>query len=303
MSKVDELKHLADLFARTWCYDWKFGHRLIDGNAIYVKEVVDPDCFEVRTCTWALDLENAQLERTEEVHRLTEKDLLSKKQPTGVQDDTPGEFVDIDQWLMPSLFTENGSDLDGVPEDVLTKAVEKYSEERDCLWDYFTEDDPFEFVLPAGLHPTVHDVLQRLCQKEARKLRAEAAAHEREIRNFDLTIQMNSPVVVKSGQLVEGASSLIGQGVAVLNGMPKYCGSAGSQREALSFKKWVESQVAGGRLVFPVKGVFAGNATDGSLAVAVFDISRHETEEAVRSTAIGFGLFIGDDFMPQFISR
>jgi hypothetical protein len=79
--------------------------------------------------------------------------------------------------------------------------------------------------------------------------------------------------------------------------------SPSSHVRASGFKKWVESQLAGGRLVFPVKGVFAGNAVDGVLAVAVFDISRHEAEVAARSTAIGFGLFIGDDFIPQFISR
>jgi len=55
------------------------------------------------------------------------------------------------------------------------------------------------------------------------------------------------------------------------------------------------------KTVFPVRGVFAGNTVDGVLTVAVVDISRHEAEVAVRSTSIGHGLFIGDDFMPEFV--
>lgn len=302
MSKATNLKRLADLFACTWCYDWKSGYRLIEGKAVYLKKTVEPDSFEVRTSVWALDLQNAELELTEEVHRLTEKDLRSSRQPMGVQDDTPGEFVDIDQWRMPALFTEEGSDLNSVPEAILSHAVEIYSERKDCVSDYFTEDDPFEFVLPVGLHPTVHAVLERLCREEAKKLRKKAAAHKRKIRRFNLTIQTLPPVVVKSGQRVDGMSFLIGQGVAVLNGMPRD-GSASSHVIASSFKKWIESQAAAGRSVFPVKGVFAGEEVDGRLAVAVFDLSRNEAEVAVRSTSIGFGLFVGDNYLPQFIQR
>ena len=175
MNKLDKLKKLADVFARTWCYDWRSGYSLIEGEAVYIKKAVDPDSFNVRTCVWALDMQSAELECTEEVYQLTEEDLRSNKQPMELYSDAPGEFVDAVQYRVSSLFTENGSDLDGVPEEVLSKAVEKYYEEKDSVSDYFTEDDPFKFVLPVGLNATVRAVLQRLCRKAARKLKAEAA--------------------------------------------------------------------------------------------------------------------------------
>ena len=301
MSNIDNLKSLADRFACYWCYDWGGGGRLLlDGQAYSIEEI-ECDLYEVKTSTWAIDLETANLELSKEIHRLTKGDLQLELIRGGMGDVAPGEYVDVEQCFYP-LFSDNSGLLDAVPENVLTEAVEIYCKEKDCLADYFTEDDPFQFVLPGGLHPAVHDVLQRLCRREAKKLRAEADAHEREIRRFDLTIQMNAPVVVKSGQFVKAVSGLMGQGIAVLNGMPQDR-SAGSHVKASSFKKWIESQVAGGRLVFPVKGVFAGNAVDGVLAVAVFNISRNEAEAAVQSTSIGFGVFIDDDFMPKFIRR
>lgn len=130
MSKIVELEHLADLFASTWCYNWRSGNELIQAEVVSLKKAANPGFFELSTSVWALDLTTAELECTEEVHRLSQKGLRSKKQGAGVQDHESSECVDVGQYQWPSLFTENGSDLDGVPEEVLSKAVEKYCEEN-----------------------------------------------------------------------------------------------------------------------------------------------------------------------------
>ncbi len=123
MSVLDDLKPFANCFATTWCYGWKFGCRLIEAEAVSIVRVPKSKCFEVRTSAWALDPECAELERSEEVYRLTEEDLLYSKQPMGVQDDSPGEFVNGDHWHTPSLFTENGADLNSVPDRIWFFAV------------------------------------------------------------------------------------------------------------------------------------------------------------------------------------
>jgi hypothetical protein len=50
MSKVDELKPLADRFAVTWCYDWAGGRQFLDGQADSIKEI-DSALYEVKTST------------------------------------------------------------------------------------------------------------------------------------------------------------------------------------------------------------------------------------------------------------
>jgi len=300
MNKVDEIKPLADRFARYWCYDWAGGRRLLEGQVDSVEEI-ESDLYEVKTSTWAIDLETANLELSKEIHRLTTEDLQLEFIRGGMGDVAPGEYVDFEQSIYP-ILTDEPILLDTVPERVLKAAVESYCSETDFLWDFFEEDDPFAFILPQALHPAVTAVLERLCREKSKELTAEDAAHRHKIRQFILIIETDPPFQVESGKKVEFIPELVGKGIILLSGMP-HDSSPSSHVRASGFKKWVESQLAGGRLVFPVKGVFAGNAVDGVLAVAVFDISRHEAEVAARSTAIGFGLFIGDDFMPQFISR
>jgi len=297
MSKVDELKPLADRFACTWCYDWAGGRRLLDGQADSIEEI-DSDIFEIKTSTWALNVEDAEVELSKEIYRLTEDELREDSEPMGMGEPAPGEFVDTEPWFYP-LFGENRVILDAVPESVLKVAVELYFDTEDCISDYFTEDDPFIFVLPKGLHPTVKAVLERLCGEEAQKLREDETAYEREISRYDLIIETDPPFRVQSGQIVEGLSG-IGKGIALLNGMPQD-GSAGSHRRASIFNQWLESTKSSGHPVILAKGVFAGKEVDGVLAVAVFDLSLHEAEIAVRSTSCGFGLFIGEDLIPQFI--
>jgi hypothetical protein len=302
MSKVDELKPLADRFAVTWCYDWGGGRLFIDGQADAI-EKTDPDIYEIKTSTWALNIAESELELSREIHRLIEQELCDDVFPMGMGDPAPGEFVDVEQWFYP-LFGKNSSILDVVPEGVLKEAVELYFDAEDRISDYFTEDDPFAYVLPHDLHPVVHSVIKRLCSEEAKKLRDEDAVHEIEIRRFDLILETDPPVRVQSGQIVEGLRGLngIGKGVALLNGMPQD-GSAGSHRRASIFKEWIESKKSLGHLVTTAKGVFAGKEVDGVLAVAVFDLSLHEAETAVESTQCGLGLFIGEHLIPQFIRR
>jgi hypothetical protein len=303
MSVLDDLKPFANRFATTWCYGWKFGCRLIEGEAVSIVRVPKSKCFEVRTSAWALDLECAELERSEEVYRLTEEDLLSSQRPMGVQDDSPGEYVNGVQWHTPSLFTENGSDLNSVPDRILSQAVELYFDVKDYLSDYFTEDDPYEFVLPVGLHPVVHSVLDRLCREEAQKLREKSAEHERRIRIFDLILETEPPVTVNSGQLVEGLRDLksFGKGVAVLNGMPQD-GSPGSHIRASGFHQQIKAKKESGHLVVLAKGIFGGVMQEGILVVAIFDVSRADSESLLKLCSRQFGLFIADDLLPQFIS-
>lgn len=297
LSKLHELKPLADDFARSWCYDWGGGRRFLDGQADSI-EKIDSDLYEVKTSTWALNVEDAAMELSKEVHRLTEDQLREGSEPMGMGDLAPGEFVDLEQSFYP-LFEESKGLLDEVPESVLKESVEAYYDAAGHISDYFTEDDPFIFVLPTGLHPTVKAVLERLCSEEAQKLRDEVAAHESKIRLFDLIVDTDPPFKVKFGQKVE-AQEAIGKGVALINGMPQD-GSAGSHRRASIFKEWIESKKSMGHLVTPAKGVFAGKEVDGVLAVAVFDLPLHEAEIAVRSTSCGLGLFIGEDLIPQYI--
>ena len=297
MSKIHDLKPLADRFAVTWCYDWAGGRQFLDGQADSIEEI-DSDLYEVKTSTWALNLEDAELELSKEVHRLTEDELGEDSEPMGMGDPAPGEYVDFEQSHYP-LFEETMSLLDEVPESILEEAVETYFDAKDCISDYFTEADPFAFVLPSGLHSTVKAVLERLCSEEAQKLREEETAYELEIRIFDLIVDTDPPFKVKLGQKVE-ALQAIGKGVALLNGMPSD-NSAGSHGRASLLKKWAESMRASGHLVAPVKGVFAGRDIDGPLAVAVFDLSLQESEKAIKSTSNGIGLFIGEDLIPQFI--
>ena len=74
-----------------------------------------------------------------------------------------------------------------------------------------------------------------------------------------------------------------------------------SSLKASSFKRWIETMTVKGYEVCSAKGVFAGEEAEGHLLVAVFGISRQETESAARRTPIGMGLFIGRDCIPQFI--
>jgi hypothetical protein len=302
MGKIDDLKPFANRFATTWCYGWKLGYRLIEGDAVSIVRVPKSKCFEVRTSAWALDLECAKLERSEEVYRLTEEDLLSSKWPMGVQDDSPGEFVNGNHWHTPSIFTQNGVDLNSVPDQVLSNAVELYFDVKDYLSDYFTEDDPYKFVLPVGLHPVIHSVLDRLCSEEAQKLREESAEHERKIRIFDLTLETKPPITVSSDQLVEGLRDLkgFGKGVAVLNGMPQD-GSSGSSIRAGRFHQEINAKKESGHLVVLAKGIFGGVMQDGILVVAVFDVSRTDSESLLKLCSKQFGLFIANDLIPQFI--
>ena len=182
----------------------------------------------------------------------------------------------------------------------MREAVETYFDTKGYISDYFTEEDPFEFVLPDGLHPTVHTVLERLCREEAQKLREEETAYELEIRLFDLIIETDPPMTVKLGQKVECSQEMLGKGIALLNGMPQDR-SAGAHGRASIFKRWIESTKSSGHLVALAKGVFAGKEVDGVLAIAVFDLSLQESEKAIKSTSNGIGLFIGEDLMPQFI--
>ena len=300
MNKVYEIKPLADRFARYWCYDWVGGRRLLEGKVDSV-EKIESDLYEVRTSTWAIDLETANLELSKEIHRLTTADLQMEFIRGGMGDVAPGEFVDFEQSIYP-ILTDEPISLETVPERVLKAAVESYCSETDFLWDFYAEDDPFAFVIPQSLHPTVTAVLERLCREKSKELTAEDAAYRHKIRQFILIIETDPPFQVESGKKVEFIPELVGKGIILLNGMPDDS-SPSSHVRASGFKKWVDLQVAGGHLVFPVKGVSAGNAVDGVLAVAVFDISRNEAEVAVRSASTGFGLYIGGDFMPQFIRR
>jgi len=297
MSKLDKLKPLADRFACYWCYDWAGGRRFLDGQADSI-EKIDPNLYEVKTSTWALNVENAVVELSKEIHRLTEEDLREEVIRGGMGDEAPGEFIDVEQWFYP-LISDKGSELDAVPESVIDDAVKLYFDSKGHISDFFTETDPFAFVLPSVLHPTVKEVLERLCCEEAQKLRDEDAAFERKIRLFDLIVNTDPPFKVKLGQKVEALQATC-KGVALLNGMPQD-GSAGSHGRASIFKRWIEFTNSSGHLIVPVKGVFAGEEVDGVLAVAVFDLHLQEAEIAVRSTSCGLGLFIGEDLIPQLI--
>ena len=299
----DRLKKLADRFACAWCYDWGGGRIFITGKADSITNI-ESNIYELKTTTWALNLEDAELELSREIHCLTQEDLELESFPMGMGGAAPGEYVDFEQSGYP-LFSDDHSELNAVPEIILKKAVKMYFDKNGCLGDYFTEDDPYEYALPNDLHPKVYAVLERLCCAESKRLMKNQAAYERKIRQFDLILDSNPPIRVKTDQPVDVLQGIIGSGIGVFNGMPK-SGSTGLNMQAYSskatsFKKWIESMTVKGHKVCSAKGVFAGEEAEGPLLIAVFDISRQETESAARSTSIGIGLFIGEDYIPQFI--
>jgi hypothetical protein len=304
MRKPLKLKNLADLFACAWCYDWGGGRIFVAGKADSIRNI-ESNIYELKCSTWALNLDDAELELSREIHRLTQEELELESFPMGIGDEAPGEYVDFEQSGYPLFSNDNHNLLDAVPEIILKKAVKMYFDKKGSLGDYFTEDDPYEYALPDDLHPKVYAVLERLCCAELKRLRKNHAAHESKIREFDLILDSNPPIRVKTDQPVDVLQGIIGSGIGVFNGMPQ-SGSTGlnmqaSSSKSSSFKKWIESMTVKGHKVCSAKGVFAGEEAEGPLLIAVFDVSRQETESVALSTSIGIGLFIGEDYIPQFI--
>ena len=279
----DRLKKLADRFACAWCYDWGGGRIFVAGKADSLRNI-ESNTYELKSSTWALNLEDAELELSREIHCLTQEDLELESFPMGMGGEAPGEYVDFEQSGYPLFSNDNHNLLDAVPEIILKKAVKMYFDKKGCLGDYFTEDDPYEYALPNDLHPKVYAVLERLCCAESKRLMKNQAAHERKIRQFDLIIHSNPPTRVKTDQPADDPQGVIGSGIGVFNGMPQ-SGSSGlnmqaSSLKASSFKKWIETMTVKGYEVCSAKGVFAGEEAEGHLLVAVFGISRQETESA-----------------------
>ena len=304
MRKPNKLKNLADLFACTWCYDWGGGRIFVAGKADSIRNI-ESNIYELKCSTWTLNLEDAELELSREIHRLTQEELELESFPMGIGDEAPGEYVDFEQSGYPLFSNDNHNLLDAVPEIILKKAVKMYFDKKGSLGDYFTEDEPYEYALPDDLHPKVYAVLERLCCAELKRLRKNQSAHERKIQQFDLILDSDPPIRVKTDQPVDVLQGIIGSGIGVFNGMPQ-SGSTGlkmqaSSSKSSSFKKWIESMTVKGHKVCSAKGVFAGEEAEGPLLIAVYEVSRQETESVALSTSIGIGLFIGEDYIPQFI--
>ena len=146
-------------------------------------------------------------------------------------------------------------------------------------------------------------MLDRLCSKEAIRLREQDLDYQLKIRKYDLSLLTEPPISIKAGQKASGLQSILGNGIAILTGMiinSDY--SARSLIRVSEIREWLVSVRGEGHTVFPVEGVFCGVETS-ECVFAICDISRAEAESVAVSTNIETGLFIGSDCVPQIISK
>lgn len=287
---MNALKALADSFARRWAWDWRDGtRRLLNGESFNFKQI-DADNCEFCTRTWSIQPKQGTIEAIEELYRVSIDDLREDREPTGLYDDPPGEFLESGLFLQGDLFSRELERDVYVPDETLIQATEIYCREnKDKVTEEFIEDD-YTYSLP-DCSKTVRRVLNEILLRFVKEKRAADAAYKRRINRYIITIKMDNLIKIKSNNPCPELIPFIGRGAVCLNGRMNG-GSSSSMLRAIGTADWVKNKRDDGHRVFQIRGTFRGEKLNTEAAFIVFDLSREEGIRAIRATNVGAGLYI-----------
>lgn len=286
---TNRIRVLSNYFASKWCYDWN-NARFLCAEPTCVSFQKSKEVFEIRSRIWAVDTQSAILQLTEEINHLTIQQLLDCRSPTCAADTADADCIDskINDFYLLNI---DSKELDYINEGILNKAIElQASENEEWIASHFFIDDEDEltFTIP-NVHPILQKSLRKACQKLAKKRKAKLTLSTN--KNYDLQLETVPPVKLVFGQEVSISEDLIGQGLAILNGMALDY-SPNAMGRAAKFHDWLKKMSQSGHKITNVKGVFNGTYAEGILVVAVSDIALSDAFKIAAQTGVRAGLFL-----------
>ena len=145
---MSKLTKLADSFAKKWAWDWRdWSKHLLNGESFNFKQIDAYQC-EFDTRTWSIQPKQGTIEAIEDRYRVSIDDLREDREPTGLYDDPPGEFLESVLFSQRDLFSRELERDVYVPDEILIQATEIYCREnKDKVTEEFIEDD-YTYSLP-----------------------------------------------------------------------------------------------------------------------------------------------------------
>ena len=182
-----------------------------------------------------------------------------------------------------------------VPAKALDEAARMLAEalKGDGFKDFFQERCEWKYKLPP-LHPTIRRELKKKCHEHSKKIKSEAEELEKTSVTFDLEVDHEQIVVVRSGEPVVWIDSPP-QTLAIFH--IKIGRGAREMRRAIQFRSWLQEQRESGLKVTTAHGIWQGEPTKG--LDVIFGVSKDEVQRQRIAADMNCALYIRGSDLPE----
>lgn len=295
----DPLQKAAEDFAANWGHDYLCNREEVinsAGKVVSQSEYSEGSIVTIETDVWVFrNTENCYtVAHYTETHEIEENELLNDTGPDYFPASPTSDLID-ESYEEFDLMSTDSKEFSEVPKKVLMEAARLLVEalEDDGFEDFFQEQCEWKYKLPP-LHPTIRRELKRKCDEHSKKIKAEAEELEKKSVKFDLEVNQEPKVVVRSGEPVAWID-YPPQNLAIFH--IKIGKGAGEMRRAIQFRNWLQEQSESGFKVTTAQGIWQGVPTKG--LDVIFGISKDEVQRRRIAADMDCALYIRGGDIPE----
>jgi hypothetical protein len=299
----NRLQKAAGDFATNWCYDVNGGlgkEEVIksDGKVVSRSEGSGKSIIRIATDVWVFrEAEDGGIVANyTETHEIEENELLDDTGPDGFPAYIPSDLIEASCGEFDLLSTDFQS-LAQVPTEILDAAAKLLAQSLadSGFEDFFSAECEWEYELPS-LHPIVSRVIDKKCREHSLKIKEEIEEENKARATFELQIELETPIFVRSEESVDWTDSLP-RNFAIFK--TKTGSGAREMRLGIQFKEWLEAQREEGIKVVSAAGTWQGNQTRG--LVVVFGISEDEARSRKIAGEMACALYVEAGAVPKML--
>jgi hypothetical protein len=295
----DLLQKAAEDFAANWCHDYLCNCEVVinsAGRVVSHSKSSGESIVRIATDVWVFrNAENSYtVAHYTETHEIEENELLNDPGPVYFPASLPSDLID-ERYEEFDLMSTDSKVFSEVPFKALDEAARLLAEafEDDGFEDFFQERCEWKYKLPP-LHPTIRRKLKKKCHEHSKKIKAEAEELEKISLTFDLEVDLEKVVVVRSGEPVVWIDSPP-RNLAIFH--IKIGRGAGEMRRAIRFRNWLQEQRESGFMVTTAQGIWQGFPTKG--LDVIFGVSKDEVQRQRIAADMDCALYIRGSDIPE----